>query len=126
MRTLCLNWRDQLTIIDLDKVAYFQANGNYVHLVYIGGGTQLLPLGLTALEEYVRRAWPKDVVSPFIRLGRSYIINQTYLSEINVLRQRLVLSDRGEHAFSLSLPKSLLKKYKENINDYYINTQGDQ
>ena len=124
MHKLCLNSRDQLLIIDLGKVAYFQANGNYTKMTYIGGVSHLLSIGLTKVEAYVRQSWPKDIGSPFIRLGRSLIINQSYLIEINVLRQRIILSDRGEHSYALAISKPLLKKYKENINQYYLSQQA--
>ena len=39
---------------------------------------------------------PKDRRSPFVRLGRSLLVNQTYLTHINVLKQRLTLSDNQE------------------------------
>ena len=79
MYKLCLNSRDELLIIDLEKIAYFQANGNYTHLNYIAGETHLLTVGLSKVEEFIRGTWPKDRPSPFVRLGRSLIVNQTYI-----------------------------------------------
>ena len=120
MYKLCLNARDELLIIDLEKIAFFQANGNYTHLNYILGETHLLTIGLSKVEDLIRITWPKDKPSPFVRLGRSLIINQNYLSEISVLKQKITLSDRGKHSYSLSVPKPLLKEYKEKINEMYI------
>lgn len=120
MYKLCLNSRDESLIIDLEKVVFFQANGNYTHLNYITGKPQLLTMGLSKVEEYIRMTWPKDKPSPFVRLGRSLIINQSFLSEINILKQKLILSDYGEHSYSLSVPKPLLKEYKEKINELYL------
>lgn len=120
MLKLCLNSRDELLIIDLEKVAFFQANGNYTQMNYILGESRLLTLGLSKVEELIRLTWPADRPSPFIRLGRSLIINQTYLTEINVLRQKLSLSDRGTHSYSVSVPKPLLKEYKEKISEFYL------
>lgn len=121
MYKLCLNSRDELLIIDLEKIAYFQANGNYTHLCYISGDTHLLTIGLTKVEEYIRKTWPIVSSSPFVRFGRSLIINQRYLSEISVLKQKLILSDNNGHSFSLNVPKPLLKEYKEKINEFYLN-----
>lgn len=120
MYKLCLNARDELLIIDLEKIAFFQANGNYTHLNYILGETHLLTIGLSKVEDLIRITWPKDTPSPFVRLGRSLIINQNYLSEISVLKQKITLSDREQHSYSLSVPKPLLKEYKEKINEMYI------
>lgn len=120
MYKLCLNSRDELLIIDLEKIAFFQANGNYTHLKYIEGETHLLTIGLSKVEEYIRMSWTKNKPSPFIRLGRSLIINQSFLSEISVLKQKLILSDRGDNSYVLSVPKPLLKEYKERINELYM------
>lgn len=125
MYKLCLNSRDELLIIDLEKIAYFQANGNYTHLNYIAGETHLLTVGLSKVEEFIRGTWPKDRPSPFVRLGRSLIVNQTYISEISVIRQKLTLSDREGHAHSLMVPKPLLKQYKERINELYLKRQSN-
>lgn len=125
MNKLCLNSRDELMIILLEKVAYFQAQGNYTRLCYIGGETHLLTIGLTKVEEYLRKSWPKNETTPFIRLGRSVIINQTYLSGINVLKQRVSLSDFNSNTHHLSVPKPLLKEYKEKINQYYVGKNGE-
>lgn len=121
MYKLCLNSRDELLIVNLEKIAFFQANGNYTHLNYIEGKTHLLTIGLSKVEDFIRKSWPKGKPSPFIRLGRSLIINQAFLSEISVLKQKVVLSDCGTHSYSLSVPKPLLKEYKEKINELYLN-----
>lgn len=121
MYKLCLNSRDELLIIDLEKIAYFQANGNYTHLCYISGDTHLLTIGLTKVEEYLRKTWPKETPSPFVRLGRSLIINQRFLCEIGVLKQKLILSDNDGHSYTLNVPKPLLREYKEKINEFYLN-----
>lgn len=120
MYKLCLNSRDELLIIDLSKIAFFQANGNYTHLNYIGGETHLLTTGLSKIEEYIRMSWPNGTTSPYVRLGRSLIINQTFLSAISVVKQKLTLSDGAGNSYSLSVPKPLLKQYKENINELYL------
>lgn len=120
MYKLCLNSRDELLIIDLSKIAYFQANGNYTHLCYIGGETHLLTTGLSKIEDYIRMSWPKGTSSPYVRLGRSLLINQSFLSAISVVKQKLTLSDGNGHSYGLSVPKPLLKQYKENINELYL------
>lgn len=117
MLKLCINSRDELFVLDLDKVAYIQASGNYSRIVYIGGMQMMITLGLSKLEGMIKIIVPKDRRSPFVRLGRSLLVNQTYLTHINVLKQRLTLSDTDnqEHSYVLDVPKALLKAYKDLI-----------
>ncbi len=115
MLKLCINSRDELFVLDLDKVAYIQASGNYSRIVYIGGMQMMITLGLSKLEGMIKMIAPKDRRSPFVRLGRSLLVNQTYLTHINVLKQRLTLSDNQEHSYVLDVPKALLKAYKDLI-----------
>ena len=119
MYKLCLNSRDELLIIDLTKIAFLQSNGNYTNMQYIKGETHLLTIGITKVEEYIRQVWPADQPSPFIRLGRRLLINQTYLTEINMLKQRITLSDRETNCYTLAGPKPLLKQYKELIYENF-------
>lgn len=120
MYKLCLNSRDELLIIDMQKIAFFQANGNYTHIRYMSGDSHLVTLGLSRVEEYIRMSWPKDVPSPFVRLGRSLIINQSFLSGISIPKQKVTLSDNNGHSYTLNVPKPLIKAYKEKIMNQYL------
>lgn len=119
MIKMCISTRDEILIVDLEQVVYFHANGNYTEIMYIEGKKQMITVGISKIEEYLRKALPKNSASPFIRMGRSLIINQTYLYSINVLKQQLALSDFKSHTFSLKVPKQLLKQYKEHIRKEY-------
>ena len=48
----------------------------------------------------------------FIRLGRSFIINHSFLHKIDVLKQQLILSDGDKNEVRIKLPKLILKSYK--------------
>lgn len=113
MAKICLNTRDDMLFIDLDKVAFAQANGNYTELTYISGQKQMITIGLSKVEDYIRASYSKGTPSPFVRMGRSLIINQSYLYAINILRQKLVLSDFDSRMYAISVPKQLLKEYKK-------------
>ncbi len=115
MPNICLNSRDELLLIDIEKIAFLQANGNYTRLTYIGGQSMML----TMVEDMLRAAHPKNRPGLYVRLGRSLIINQAYLSSISMCKQKVVLSDRGHNSYSLSVPKELLKVYKNKISDTF-------
>lgn len=91
----CLNSRDGLIVLEMDKLAYIQADGNYANLVYMCGDSVLVTLGLSKLEEVIRRAWPCEKVSPFVRMGAKPdyqpdvpIRGAHQYAEIGVVRQR--------------------------------------
>lgn len=122
MKRLCLNSRDELIVIPLEKVAYLESNGNYSNVVMIGGSKIMLTFGLGKMEEYIMNSFRDTGRSYFVRLGRKFIINQTYLFQISVPRQRLVLSDLAGHNYTLSVPKTLLKNYKELMRNGFERT----
>lgn len=115
MTKLCLNSRDELIVLNLERVAFFQANGNYTQLTYISGQKQLLTIGLSKIEEIIRSATPAGQPGNFLRLGRSVIINKTFILTISVPKQKLYLGDYENHLFNLSVPKPLLKALKNEI-----------
>lgn len=58
MTKICLNSRDELLMLDLDKIAYLKANGNYTDLTYMYEQKQSLSISLSKLEEILRNARP--------------------------------------------------------------------
>lgn len=128
MNIICINTRDELNLIDLDLVACVSASGNYSNVMYIDGNKLMVSVGLSLFERIIMDAVTKhQAANTFVRLGRSVIVNNRYLSQINILKQKLTLSDRGTHAYSLTVPKNLLKSYKELIRKSYSgnsNLQG--
>ncbi|WP_278910223.1 hypothetical protein [Leyella stercorea] len=116
MKKICINNRDEMIILFVDNIAYIMADGNYTKICYIGGLFTVLSLGISKIEAMLSQAYPKGTTSSFIRLGRSVIINQMFLYDINILKQHLVLSDCLKNSVTLKLPKPLLKKYKDMVN----------
>ena len=113
MKKICINNRDEMVILFVDNIAYIMADGNYTKICYMGGMTTVLSFGLSKVEAMVSAAYAEGTISPFVRLGRSVIINQLFLYDINILKQHLVLSDCMKNTITLKLPKPLLKKYKD-------------
>ena len=109
---LCINSRDELYIIDLSEVACFNADGNYTNIHYIGGQKQTIALGLSKVEKLVSSAYPVGKPSPFVRLGRSLLINQMYLCHIDTQKQKIILSDFKKSSLAINVTKNLLKTYK--------------
>lgn len=110
---LTLNTRDELLVIDLGQVAYLQADGNYTQIQYMAGDRLVVSLGLTKMVELIAGTFPAGVSSPFFRLGRSIVLNQRFIQNISLPRQKLVLSDGQGHSHELTVHKAVLREYKE-------------
>jgi len=110
MAKLYFDSRDELTCVDTDLVAVVQANGNYSRVIYINKREVMLTCGISKLETILRSNNSKK--NRFIRLGRSFIINHSFLHKIDVLKQQLILSDGDKNEVRIKLPKLILKSYK--------------
>ena len=126
MKKICINNRDEMVILFVDNIAYIMADGNYTKICYMGGMTTVLSFGLSKVEAMVSAAYAEGTISPFVRLGRSVIINQLFLYDINILKQHLVLSDCMKNTITLKLPKPLLKKYKDLVSRSTIKEESEK
>lgn len=113
MDRICINGRDELLVLNLDKVACFRADVDYTTAYYVSGLTVTITMGLSKVESIIA-AIPKSPLCDFVRVGRSYIVNQAYLYQIQTLRQKLILCD-GYKMITLSVSKEALKRYKQYI-----------
>ena len=109
---LYLNSRDELLRLDIGKIAYFEADGNYTNVVSANGLKGVVGMNLARMQEVLSERL-REQASIFARVGKKYIINLTLVYQINVLRQKLVLSDGERFAFTLDISKEALKKLKE-------------
>lgn len=64
MVKLCLNTRDELLMVNLQDVVYFQANGNYTEYVYLQGEKHLVAFGITRMADAIKLCWPDGEPSP--------------------------------------------------------------
>jgi len=115
---LYLNSRDEFLRIDIRKIVFFEADGNYTNIVLANQLKGVVCMNLARMQQVLSEKL-KEQASIFARVGKKYIINLSYVYQINVLRQRLVLSD-GEHfTFSLEVSKEALKHLK----DLYVSSK---
>ena len=106
------NSRDELQRIDVSKIVYFEADGNYTDIVMVNKLRASICMNLGEMERAVA-AQIGDDAKIFMRIGKRFIINMRYVYSINVLKQQLVLSDYDHFAFQVSISKDALKKMKE-------------
>lgn len=110
---LLFNTRDELTRVNLAYVAYFESNGNYTHIVFVNGCRVMVLVSLANIEHLIDDVL-KGQVQPFIRIGKRYIVNSRFVFQINVLKQKLFLTDfHSPQVFILSISKEALKVLKK-------------
>lgn len=112
-RQLCFGLYDELYVIDLEQVLYFQADDHYTHVYYASGTHFMLPFGLAKVEAAV--AAPDAGGESFMRLGRKYIVNTRRVFHISTVKQVLMLSDNNGNTLSIHIPKPVLRTLIETL-----------
>ena len=106
MREVILfNSRDELLRMKVDKIVYFQADGNYTHIVAKNKLKSTLGASLTKTEEILTAQLGEK--------AKIFIVNLHYVYSINPIKQYLLLSDMEHFTYQLPVSKDALRKMKE-------------
>ena len=105
------------TSIDLvrvapDKIVYIASDGNYSTLVQTDNEVRMLSYQLGQIEKMISTQLGSEG-NIFIRIGKSLIINRSYIYYINIPKQKLILSDVASFSHSVTASKEALKQLKE-------------
>ncbi|MCR2031448.1 MULTISPECIES: LytTR family transcriptional regulator DNA-binding domain-containing protein [Alistipes] len=109
---LIISTSNDLVRIAPERVVYISSDGNYSTLVQADGEMRMLSFQLGQLERLIASQLGSEG-DTFIRIGKSLIINRSYIYYINVAKQRLVLSDIATVNHSVSASREALKQLKE-------------
>lgn len=111
--TLFFNTRDEMVKVKLSRVAFFEADSNYCNIVFINGAKATILTSLANIEKLLcdKKLGGKYT---FVRIGRRYVVNLQYIFQINILKQKLILSDFiHPNKVEIMISKEALKKLKE-------------
>ncbi len=109
---LYLNSRDELLRMDISKIVYFEADGNYTNIMLCNGLKGVFSVNLAKMQQMLTERL-KEQASIFVRVGKKYIINHMYVCRINLPQQKLSLSDGDNFSFQLDISREALKKLRE-------------
>ena len=109
---LFFNSRDELLRIDIAKIVYFEADGNYTDIIMVNKLRAAVCMNLGEMEKALAAQIGAEA-KRFMRIGKRFIINMRYVYQVNVLKQQLVLSDYDHFAFQVNISKDALRKMKE-------------
>lgn len=106
--------------IPLESLVYIKAEGNYSRIFTVmdvvrGSGGTLVVCQLGQIQDYLAYVIGEDESRMIVRAGKSHIINLDFVSEINLTKQTLSLSDceRFEAVLSDGLSRQVLKGLKD-------------
>lgn len=106
------NSRDNLLRLHVERIVYFEADGNYTTVMTKNKLKVQVSVSLTRMEATLSEQLQEEA-AVFMRIGKRFIINRNYVFNIDCAHQRLVLSDMDSFAFSLPISKDALKKMKD-------------
>ena len=89
---LYINSRDELYKIDIAKIVYFEAEGNYTNFVLSNKLKGAVCMNLAQMQKLINDNL-HEAGAVFARIGKRYIVNLDFVYHINVLKQCITLSD---------------------------------
>ena len=107
------NSRDELFRISKPCIVYIEAAGNYIVIHQINGEKGTIGIAMSKMEKMLTAFSGENKSIKFARIGKSHIINLSYIFRINPLKQKLVLSDQKTFSYTLDISKDALRKLKE-------------
>ena len=113
-KRILFNSRDELLRMDISKIVYFEADGNYTHIVSLNKLKATIAASLSKTEEALTVQLGEQA-GQFMRVGKRFIVNFRYVYSVNLAKQHLVLSDQEHFAYQLPVSKDALKQMKELI-----------
>lgn len=118
---LYLNSRDELLRIDTKNIVYFEADGNYTNIILANKLKGVVTMNLAQMQKVLSERL-KERANIYARIGKRFIINLNYVYLINVLQQKLILSDGDRFAYQISISKEALKVLK----DMFVNIANNK
>ncbi len=112
LQLVYFNSRDKLIRLDIQKIVYFEGDGNYTYIVTANKQKVCVTLNLAHTEEALA-AQLGESAKQFMRIGKRFIINMNYIYQIDIQKQTLMLSDCERFLFQLPVSKEALKTVKE-------------
>ena len=109
---IAFNSRDELLRLDARRIVYFEADGNYTHIVMTNKLKGTVGMNLGQVED-VLAVRLKERKNIFARIGKKFIVNLKYIYKVNPLKKQLVLTDFETFAYQLEVSREALKALKD-------------
>lgn len=111
-RHLIISTTIDLVRIAPEKIVYIASDGNYSTLVQADNEVRMLSYQLGQIEKMIATQLGSEG-NIFIRIGKSLIINRSYIYYISIPKQKLTLSDVATFSHTVTASKEALRQLKE-------------
>jgi len=115
---IVFNGRDELNRLKVDNIVYFEADGNYTTIVTTNNLKFSIGANLSKMEAGLSQRLGDDV-KMFMRIGKRFIVNMSFVCHINVQRQRMILTDYTNFSYQIGVSKEALRQVKELLANMY-------
>lgn len=112
---LCLSNRKELVLIDPRKVAYVEADGNYVHVLC--RYNQHFHLNYS-ISNFLAMLCDNGC-GQFVKIDRSHVANLQFITRVYPQKGILLLSDGETWSHQLELPQKTLKRLCVQIDEMF-------
>ena len=106
------NSRDKLIRLDVQKIVYFEGDGNYTYIITANKQKVCITMNLSHTEDALASQLG-DNAKQFMRIGKRFIVNMNYIYQVDIQKQTLMLSDCEHFLFQMPVSKEALKTVKE-------------
>jgi DNA-binding LytR/AlgR family response regulator len=113
-RQLIISTSIDLVRIAPEHIVYISSDGNYSTLIQTDGEIRMLSYQLGQIEKMIYSQLGSEG-NNFIRIGKSLIINRSFIYYINIPKQKLTLSDVGTFSHTVAASKEALKQLKQSL-----------
>lgn len=109
---LQFNTRDDFYRVPVNRIVFFVADKNYTILQLTNGKTLMFTFSLQKMQDYIVASLGVAARN-FARVGRSHIVNLSYVYHIDITKQRLVLFAEAESLeYTIPVSKEALRSLR--------------
>ena len=108
---ITISTKTELLRVPSERLMYVTSDGNYSYIYTQDGLSRLVSLQLGQIEDLILKQLGEEE-TPFVRLGKSLIVNRDFVFFIDISRQKIIVSDWKGNNTTLSASRQALVSFK--------------
>ena len=107
--------RDEIFLLNLNAVLYFKAEDHYTSVYYGKDAKQLLPFGLSQLENAIAEQGADP--GTFVRAGRSHLLNIGRVVHASVTKETVTMIGRDDAFVTIHVARNVVRDLARSMKD---------